>query len=113
MIKATASSLFLAILFFVVYGGSNYLASMRADVGSAYGQWEQAIPFVPLMIVPYMSIDLFFVAAPFLCRREKELRALVRQVAMAILVCGAFFVVAPLSFAFERPAASGWLGVIF
>ena len=25
------------------------------------------IPFVPLMIIPYMSIDLFFAAAPFIC----------------------------------------------
>ena len=37
------------------------------DVGTWVFAWERLIPFVPLMIVPYMSIDLFFVAAPFLC----------------------------------------------
>ena len=40
---------------------------MRHDVGTFAFAWERFIPFVPVMVVPYMSIDLFFVAAPFLC----------------------------------------------
>jgi len=40
----------------------------RANVPTLFFEWESAIPFVPLMIAPYMSIDLFFVGAPFLCR---------------------------------------------
>jgi protein-tyrosine phosphatase/membrane-associated phospholipid phosphatase len=65
------------------------------------------------MIIPYMSIDLFFVAAPFLCRSEQELYTLAKRITFAILMAGACFLLFPLRFAFERPPASGWLGVVF
>ena len=66
--------------------------------------WERYIPFVPLMILPYMSIDLFFVAAPFLCQRRDELRTLSRRIIFAILVAGAFFLVMPLKMGIARPS---------
>jgi protein-tyrosine phosphatase len=65
------------------------------------------------MIVPYMSIDLFFIAAPFLCRTESELRTLRRRIIFGIIVAGLCFLLFPLRFAFERPSADGWLGVVF
>ena len=65
------------------------------------------------MILPYMSIDLFFIAAPFLCRTEEELRIFSRRVIAAILIAGLCFLLFPLRFAFPRPHASGWLGAVF
>jgi protein-tyrosine phosphatase/membrane-associated phospholipid phosphatase len=65
------------------------------------------------MIVPYMSIDLFFIGAPFLCRDRVELTTLSRRIVFVILVAGACFLLFPLRFAFERPGAEGWLGVVF
>jgi hypothetical protein len=99
--------------FVVVYGTTSWLASMRPDVGIWYFGWERYIPFVPWLIVPYMSIDLFFVAAPFLCTDMSELRALRRRMTLAILVAGAFFVVMPLRFALPRPETTDWTGPIF
>src|SRR4051812_47978909 len=61
--KAIAASIGLSALFLVVYGGCNWITSQRHDVGTFYFEWERAIPFVPFLILPYMSIDLFFVAA--------------------------------------------------
>jgi membrane-associated phospholipid phosphatase len=101
------------MLFFLVYGGTNYLTSLRHDVGTWVYPWERFIPFVPLMIIPYMSIDLFFVAAPFLCSDRKELSILSRRIVMGILVAGFFFLVMPLRFTFQRPEAPGSLGVVF
>jgi protein-tyrosine phosphatase len=60
-----------------------------------------------------MSIDLFFIAAPFLCRTDEELRIFSRRVVAAILIAGVCFLLFPLRFAFPRPHASGWLGAIF
>src|SRR4029077_14861415 len=68
---------------------------------------------VPFFILPYMSIDLFFVAAPFLCRTERELSIFAKRVAAAIGVAGACFLLFPLRFAFPRPHADGRLGAIF
>jgi len=90
-VKAVAVSAELSVLFLVVYSGCNWITGQRSHVGSFYFQWEHAIPFVPLMILPYMSIDLFFIAAPFLCRTEEELRIFSRRVVAAILIAGLCF----------------------
>jgi predicted protein tyrosine phosphatase/membrane-associated phospholipid phosphatase len=112
-VKAAKTSALLSALFFVVYGGCNWITAHRAHVGTLFFEWERHIPFVPLMIIPYMSIDLFFVAAPFLCRDKRELSTFARRVSFAILVAGICFLLFPLRFAFERPHVSGWLGAIF
>jgi rhodanese-related sulfurtransferase len=112
-LKAFAVSAGLSVLFLVVYSGCNWITGQRGQVGSLYFQWERAIPFVPFMILPYMSIDLFFVAAPFLSRTDEELRIFSRRVVAAILIAGLCFLLFPLRFAFPRPHASGLLGGIF
>jgi predicted protein tyrosine phosphatase len=114
MPRAAATSALLSVLFLVVYGGTNWLTARRppADVGTWYFAWELAIiPFVPLLIVPYMSIDLFFVAAPFLCRDDRERKAFARRVVFAILAAAAFFLLVPLKPAWPgRPRVPGLLG---
>jgi protein-tyrosine phosphatase len=107
------TSLSLSALFLVVYGWTNWFTAQRANVPTLFFEWERSIPFVPLMIVPYMSIDLFFVVAPFLCGSNRELTTFSKRIAAAILVGGVCFLLFPLRFAFERPHADGWLGLIF
>lgn len=108
-----AASIGLSALFLVVYGWCNWFTAQRAHVPTLFFEWERVIPFVPLMIAPYMSIDLFFVAAPFLCRTNRELATFSKRIAAAILVGGVCFLLFPLRFAFERPHAAGWLGAVF
>lgn len=112
-IRALKASAFLSVLFIVVYGGCSWITAQRSGVGTIYFAWERFIPFVPFFILPYMSIDGFFVAAPFLCDDEVELRTFSRRVAMAIFVAGACFLLLPLQLAVERPDAAGWLGAVF
>jgi protein-tyrosine phosphatase/membrane-associated phospholipid phosphatase len=112
-LKALAISVGLSVLFLIVYGWCNWITAQRHDVGTLVFAWERFIPFVPLMIVPYMSIDLFFVAAPFLCRTDSELATFSKRILAAIVVAGICFLLFPLRFAFERPSASGWLGAVF
>ncbi len=112
-IKSLCVSAGLSILFLIVYSGCNWITGQRTHVGSFYFQWERVIPFVPFMILPYMSIDLFFIAAPFLCRTDEELRVFSRRVVAAILIAGLCFLLFPLRFAFPRPHADGWFGAIF
>ncbi len=103
----------LSVLFLIVYGACNYLTTLRSDVGTWVMAFERVFPFVPVLILPYLSIDLFFVGAPFLCRSEEELCAVSRRIATAVLVAAGFFLVLPLRFAFERPAAPGFWGRVF
>jgi membrane-associated phospholipid phosphatase len=111
--KALAVSAGLSLLFLIVYGTCNWITAWRANVGTFYFEWERSIPFVPFFILPYMSIDIFFVVAPFLCRTERELSIVARRIATAIIVAGVCFLLFPLRFAFPRPHAEGWLGSIF
>src|SRR5262245_24366246 len=106
LIAAAASSAALSAVFVAVYAATGWLAAQRADVATWYFEWERSIPFVSWLVVPYMSIDLFFVVAPFLCRDRDELRAYRRRMTLAIVVAGACFAVAPLRFAFPRPITS-------
>lgn len=97
-------------VFCVIYGGCLYLTSLRANVPSLYFEWERRIPFVQWMIVPYMSIDLFFVGAFFVCRGRDELRAVAKRLVMALLVAGVCFLLFPLRYAFATPELHGWAG---
>ncbi len=90
-----------------------WLTAHRPNVRVFFFAWERAIPFVPFMILPYLSIDLFFVAAPFLFRGDSALRLFVRRVTAAIVVAGIFFLLMPLRFGFPRPTAEGPLGAVF
>src|SRR5262249_31674539 len=94
--QAFAASVGLSILFLVIYGGCNWITARRANVPTFYFEWERAIPFVPFFILPYMSIDLFFVAAPFLCRTGRELSVLAKRIAFVIVVAGICFLLFPL-----------------
>ena len=111
--KALAVSIGLSVLFLIVYGGCNWITARRANVGTFFFWWEIGIPFVPFFVLPYMSIDLFFVAAPFLCRTDRELSILTKRIAAAIVVAGICFLLFPLRFAFPRPHAEDWLGAMF
>ncbi len=106
-LKALAVSLALSALFLIVYGSCNWITAQREDVGTIFFAWERAIPFVPSMIAPYLSIDLFFVAAPFLCHTKRELATFTKRIAAAIIVAGMCFLLFPLRFAFARPEANG------
>jgi protein-tyrosine phosphatase/membrane-associated phospholipid phosphatase len=111
--KAFVVSAGLSALFLIVYGGCNWVTARRANVGTFYFEWEHTIPFVPFFILPYMSIDFFFIVAPFLCRTDRELSIFAKRIATAIVVAGICFLLFPLRFAFPRPHANGWLGALF
>ncbi len=106
LIRAVSCSM----LFIGVYGITNYLASLRSDVGSAHFEWERSLPLVPIMIVPYMSIDLFFFASFLLCTDRKELRVLTLRIVAAIFIAAFFFIVIPQKVVYERGVVEGFWG---
>jgi membrane-associated phospholipid phosphatase len=97
----------------IVYGVTNTLASRSDNVGTWYYAWERHIPFVPILIIPYFSIDLFFFFAPFLCTSREERLTLAKRILLAIGVAGLFFWLMPLTTAVPRPNVESWLGPIF
>ena len=88
--------------FFLSYGLLNYFTATRNDVAVIVGEWEYAMPFVPWLMLPYMSIDAFYAALLFLYRKKKTARLPCKKaiagyhhfadwffvVSVAIFVCG-------------------------
>lgn len=107
-----ATAALLSVLFMVVYGFCNWAATQRSHVGTLYFDWELQIPLIPWFIIPYMSIDLFFVVAPFLCG-EAERKVFARRITLAILVAGCFFLAMPLRLGYVREEVPGFTGPIF
>ncbi len=108
--KTTRITVAFSVLFLLVYGGCNLITSYRHDVASFYFPFERHIPFVPLMFIPYMSIDLFYMAVFFVCRDDEQRRTLARRLVLEIFLAAICFLLFPMRFAFGRPAVSGLLG---
>lgn len=113
-LRAAATAALLSLFFVIVYGGTNWFTVQRPDshIGTWYFGWELVyIPYVPLLIVPYMSCDLFFVGAPFLCRDEREMQVFRNRILFSILAATAFFLLMPLTLVWPpRPRVAGLFG---
>lgn len=103
---------FLGPFFFLSYGGLNYLTSIRPDVGVAVQDWERAIPFVPWMMLPYMSIDAFYAASLFLFRKRSALDRHALRLLAATIISLIGFLLFPLQFSFAVPKAEGFNGFL-
>jgi len=111
--RALAWLALLGPFFFLSYGLANGLAERRGDVPSLPFAWETQIPFWPWSIVPYWSIDLFYVASFFVCRSRAELDTHARRLLTAQLLAVSCFLLWPLRFGFERPPTEGVFGWLF
>jgi hypothetical protein len=75
--------------------------------------WERSIPFLPWTILLYVSIDLLYIASPFLCRTRHELRTHVGRFTLATAISVVCFVLFPLRFGPVRPEVHGIPGLLF
>ncbi|ANQ83809.1 hypothetical protein dqs_0734 [Azoarcus olearius] len=99
--------------FFLSYGYANSMAAARGVTDALFFEWERAIPFVPWSIVPYWSIDLLYGLSFLCCRSAQAVDRQAYRLLAAQCVSVACFLLFPLRFAFERPAADGLPGTLF
>jgi hypothetical protein len=101
-------------LFLGLYCLTNWLASLRSNVGNWQFAWERHIPFVRWMIVPYLSLDVLFVLSFFLCTTRGELRNHFKRIVAVNVIAAVCFVLFPLRMAPPRPTdLSGVLGPLY
>ncbi len=103
----------LAPFFFVSYGFANWLAAKRSGVGTIVFPWEAHIPFLAWTIVPYWSIDLFYVLSFFLCTTRTELDTHGKRLLTAQIIAVACFIVMPLRLSIAPPRVAGPAGLLF
>lgn len=103
--------LFLGPFFFVSYGLANDFAARQPAVGSIVFDWErQWMPFVPMLMLPYLSIDVFYALSLFLIRSADELHRHALRLLSATVISVTCFFLHPLRFAFVRPPVDGFNG---
>lgn len=100
-------------LFFLFYGSANEFSSLTAPHPSFYWEWEKSIPFIPELILPYMSSDVIFIVAFLISPTRRSIQKLGLRCALAILFSVAVFLLFPLQFDFVRPEVTGWTKPFF
>lgn len=99
------------VWFSLVYGYTNYRADLGQRSFEFYHDWELGIPFVPWMILPYLSLNLLTLA-PLFYLSPPEMRRLGRGLFAATVCAGFIFYVFPAPIGFLRPdEVPGWDGV--
>jgi membrane-associated phospholipid phosphatase len=103
---AVLLALLVFLVFWIVYGGTDYLSTGRT-LRRVHFDFELLIPFVPAMTLAYISMNGLFLLAPFLLRTPRELAALAASLVAAILIAGIGFLLWPAEPAFPQPKDSG------
>jgi hypothetical protein len=110
---ALVSMVVCGLMFEVCYNACNWYTSLRSDVGTWCYDWEFEIPFIPAMIVPYWTLNLFFIGSFFVCSTLAELKVLRTRIGLAILIACSCFLLFPLTLVFPRPEVDGVYGLLF
>jgi len=106
MTNARACVLF-ALIFAVCYGGAAWWAStLPGPLPSWDFAFEQRVPFVPSLSIVYLTITPVLLLAPFLLRERTPMFAFALSV--QTIIAALFFLLFPLTNAWERPAVNLW-----
>jgi membrane-associated phospholipid phosphatase len=92
----------------VVYHGADWLTELRSDRFRVHLDAELAMPFVPPLILAYLSMDLVFIPAPFILRSRRELQALALSLVSVTTVAGVSYLVFPAELAYARCDPGRW-----
>lgn len=91
------------LIFIFFYKTAGIYTSNLESVPSFYLPWEKNIPFIPWLVIPYMSSGVFFVIIFLLCKTKESLYRLVKQINSITIISSIAFFIFPLKFAFEKP----------
>ncbi len=113
VLRAALWLLVLAPFFYLTYGLANYLASLRTDVPNIALDGEEIIPFVEWTIIPYWSINLFYVTTLFANEAPAGVDRIARRYLTCQIIAVTLFIVMPLQAIYAKPQTSGLTGFMF
>jgi membrane-associated phospholipid phosphatase len=110
---ALALGLGTAVWFALVYVGADALTGWHARRVRLHLSEELRLPFVPVMVLGYLSIYPLFWMAPFILRSRRQIAALCLALAAVTLGGGVCFVLFPAEALFPPPGEMGpWVGPV-
>jgi membrane-associated phospholipid phosphatase len=97
------------VLFQALYGACNLAAARSGVTRSIAMAWDAGVPFLPWMLVPYMSSVPLLVLAFLVVPDRQALRALSQRCLLATAIGTLIFALWPLRMGAERPLADSGL----
>lgn len=97
------SALICTLLFITLYSATTYYSKTYADASSFTFPFEENLPFVPWLIIPYLSSGIFFGLMFFWCQSERILRLYTKRFIFVTVVAATIFLLFPLKNTFVRP----------
>lgn len=97
------SALFCCGVFSLVYNFCAFYTSTLNNVESFNFNFENYIPFIPTLIIPYMSNGILFILMPFFCTNQNQLKQYVARIIALTIVAGILYLIFPLKFAYQKP----------
>jgi membrane-associated phospholipid phosphatase len=110
---ATLISIVGIVWFIVVYGGCDAITAHRAMRVRIHLDSELRIPFVPDMVLIYMSIYFLFLASPLILRQRCEFLRLAVMLDVIILAGAIGFLLIPAQLAFTPQTDLGDFPTLF
>ena len=107
LIRCSGAAVLVFVVFAVIYGGSDYVTSIRDRRLRVDFSFEQNLPFVPELILIYSSLYLMFFTVPFVLRRKCEIWCFVTLMTLITVAAGLCFLVVPADIRFEVPTKFG------
>jgi membrane-associated phospholipid phosphatase len=100
------------VWFVLVYGSCDWITAHRTLRVPIHLPIELSIPLVPAAVLVYVSINVLFLAGPFILRERREFAAVVASLALSTLLGAIGFLLLPSRAAFPPPGELGvWAGL--
>lgn len=106
--RLAAALIWLSFLFALVYGGADYITSLRQLRFPIHFAFELSLPFVPGLSVVYSSVYLMFVGMALTLHSADQLRRFVWAMSWMTITAGVCFFVFPAELAFDPPDVTTW-----
>lgn len=101
-------TIYSTVAFTAIYGLCNHYASLNPKLYQMYTQWELEIPLVPVMIYPYLSLNLLFLMSAFVLKEITSIKAFCSSLIVGALFAGIFFYFFPGELGFIRTSVPGY-----
>lgn len=112
-IKKTILMIISYVVFYTGYYSAAFYTSGLNTVNSIVFDFEERIPFIPWMIIPYMSSGIIFVLVFYIPRDWEKLWLLFKRINFITIASIIIFLMFPLKFSYTKPIVENQMLSIF
>jgi membrane-associated phospholipid phosphatase len=84
------------LVFYVIYGGASYLTGLHSFRLKCDFPFEQMIPFVPQMSLPYIMLFPAMALSAFIIRERRAYWRYARSLTVQLMIAAVFFILIPM-----------------